>query len=218
VAGGEGRRFGEPKQFVRLAGRAVVEWSVEAAGRVADGVVLVVPEASVGDRATVDADRVVAGGASRSASVRAGLAAVPAEAAVILVHDAVRPLATPALFSVVLDALADGDVDGIVPAVPVSDTLKRVAEGEIVATLDRGDLVAVQTPQAFAAAILRKAHAAGGEATDDAGLVEAVGGRIRAVAGEPNNIKLTRPEDLVVAEALATGVLPGQEPKREPER
>lgn len=218
MAGGEGRRFGEPKQFVRLAGRAVVDWSVGAARSVADGVVLVVPEPFLGDTAPVGADCVVPGGATRSASVRAGLAAVPTEAAVILVHDAVRPLASPELFGAVVAALEAEGVDGVVPAVPVSDTLKRIKDGEVVATLDREDLVAVQTPQAFTAALLRKAHASGEEATDDACLVEGIGGRIRTVAGNPGNLKLTRPEDLIVAEALVTFAQGRKGQGAEPER
>jgi 2-C-methyl-D-erythritol 4-phosphate cytidylyltransferase len=202
VAGGEGRRFGEPKQFVPLAGRPVLTWSVDAARRVVDGVVVVVPEEALADLTLPDADAMVAGGATRSASVRAGLSAVPDEAAVIVVHDAVRPLATAELFSAVIGALEADGVDGVVPAVPVSDTLKRMEDGRVTATVDRSDMVAVQTPQAFRASVLRKAHASSEEATDDAGLVERAGGHVTTVPGEPGNLKLTRPEDREVAEAL----------------
>jgi 2-C-methyl-D-erythritol 4-phosphate cytidylyltransferase len=138
----------------------------------------------------------VAGGETRSASVRAGLAAVPDEAEVICVHDAARPLADAGVYQRVIDAIREG-ADGAVPAVPVSDTIKVVgADGVIVATPDRAMLVAVQTPQAFRAEVLRAAHAAGGEATDDATLVEAMGGRVVTVPGDPRNRKITDRSDL----------------------
>ena len=233
VAGGSGLRFGGRKQFLPLAGRPVASWSVRAAGTVADGVVLVVPppdgpeaaDASDGPAhagpdgpdgsvpvpgstgaAAFGATCVVVGGATRAGSVRAGLAAVPSDADVIVVHDAARPLAVPALFAAVVDAVRGGDVVGAVPVVPVTDTLKRVEAGRVVATVDRDGLVAVQTPQAFEAAALRAAHAAAGEATDDAALLEAAGGTVAAVEGDPRNLKLTRPEDLALAESLMAGV------------
>jgi len=148
---------------------------------------------------------VVSGGATRADSVRAGLAAVPSDAVVIVVHDAARPLASPELFAAVVDAVQEGVVDGVVPVVPVIDTLKRVLSGRVVDTVDRDGLLAVQTPQAFAAGALRAAHAGGGEATDDAGLLEVAGLTVSAVEGDFRNLKLTRPEDLVVAEALVAG-------------
>jgi len=222
VAGGSGRRFGGRKQFLPLAGQPVAAWSVRAAAVVADGVVLVVPscddDGARGDAdamapvpgatggAALGASRVVEGGPTRADSVRAGLAAVPDDAAVIVVHDAARPLAAPELFAAVVDAVRTGDVDGAVPVVPVSDTLKRVEGGRVVATVDRDTLVAVQTPQAFAADALRSAHAGSGQSTDDAGLLEAAGLPVAAVAGDPRNLKLTRPEDLALAEALLAGV------------
>jgi len=189
---------------------------VRAAQVVADGVVLVVPAPGLGDDTLVPAPGstgedafgatcVVPGGATRADSVRAGLAAVPADAAVIVVHDAARPLARPDLFTAVIDAVLTGHVDGAVPVLPVSDTLKRVEADRVVATVDRDGLRAAQTPQAFAAEALRAAHADGGEATDDAGLLEAVGRTVAAVAGDPRNVKLTRPEDLALAEALLAG-------------
>jgi 2-C-methyl-D-erythritol 4-phosphate cytidylyltransferase len=159
------------------------------------------PEAGFGDRPVV----VVAGGPTRSASVRAGLAAVPAEAEVLVVHDAARPLATPALFERVVAAVRAG-ADGAVPGLPVPDTIKRVdpGSGEVVETLDRPSLRAIQTPQAFSAAVLRRAHENGGDATDDAALVEAAGGRVVVVDGDPANLKITGPDDLVRAELLLT--------------
>lgn len=203
VAAGSGHRFGGLKQFEHLGPRRVVDWAIAAARSVADGVVLAVPPGSPpspADDGDEHVDALVAGGATRSASVRAGLAAVPADAGIVVVHDAARPLASPALFRAVVAAVRDG-ADGAVPGVVLADTVKRVREGTVVATLDRSELVAVQTPQAFRAEVLRRAHAAGGEATDDAALVEAVAGRVVVVAGEPANAKVTSREDLAAAEA-----------------
>lgn len=194
VAAGRGSRFGGPKQFAELEGRRVVDWALVAARSVADGVVLVVPPDHLADEAPA-AHVVVAGAGTRSGSVRAGLAAVPAGADVVVIHDAARPFASPALFEAVVSCVRAG-ADGAVPGVAIADTVKRVADGRVVGTLDRADLVAVQTPQAFAAGILRRAHAAGGEATDDAALVEAAGGRVMVVPGDPANTKITLRADL----------------------
>jgi 2-C-methyl-D-erythritol 4-phosphate cytidylyltransferase len=196
VAAGSGRRFGRPKQYEPLGGRRVLDWSLEAARAVATGVVLVVPADRVG-KPEPAADAVVEGAATRSGSVRAGLAAVPAEAGVVVVHDGARPLADRGLFSAVVDAVRSG-ADAAIPAVPVTDTLRRRTGGLVA----RDELVAVQTPQAFRAAALRAAHAGGPEATDDASLVESAGGKVVLVDGSPTNLKLTHPADLVVAEAL----------------
>jgi 2-C-methyl-D-erythritol 4-phosphate cytidylyltransferase len=202
VAGGSGQRFGELKQFALLAGRPVARWSVEACRPAASGVVLVVPSGS-GDHSECGADRVVPGGASRSASVRCGLAAVPDEADVIVVHDAARPLATAALFEAVVTAATDHGA--AICAMPVSDTIKRVDGGVVIDTLDRDDLVAVQTPQAFDAALLRRAHASGAEATDDATLIELLGASVSVVAGDAHNLKITTPADLRAAEQFLGG-------------
>jgi len=190
VAGGSGQRFGAIKQFEPLGAGRVVDLAVAAAGSASAGIVLVVPAA--------DAEREggVAGGATRSASVRAGLAAVPGEATIVCVHDAARPLATPELFRCVVEAVRAG-ADGAVPAVPVADTVKIVdAGGRVLDTPERSSLVAVQTPQAFRAAVLRRAHAERGEGTDDAALVERCGGVVVTVPGEVTNRKLTDREDL----------------------
>jgi 2-C-methyl-D-erythritol 4-phosphate cytidylyltransferase len=200
VAAGRGERFGAPKQYERLGGRRVLDWALEAAGARCEGVVLVVPPERAGAPEPA-ATTVVGGGATRSASVRAGLAAVPQEAEVVLVHDAARPLAPPELFDAVLTAVAGG-ADGAVPGLPVTDTVKRVArDGAVLETLDRHELVTVQTPQAFRAGALRAAHAAGGEASDDAALVEAAGGRVVVVPGDPAAAKVTEPGDLPALEA-----------------
>jgi 2-C-methyl-D-erythritol 4-phosphate cytidylyltransferase len=216
VAGGSGSRYGRPKQFDLLAGKPVAAWSVAAARSVARGVVLVVPSGREGDCRSFGADAVVAGGPTRSASVRNGLAAVPADVAVVVVHDAARPLASHALFAAVVEPLLTparageaARVDAVICGIPVADTLKRVADGDVVtATVDRAGLVAVQTPQAFRAGVLRSAHAGGADATDDAALVEAVGGVVRVVPGEAHNVKVTHPADLAVLEVLAASVAP----------
>jgi 2-C-methyl-D-erythritol 4-phosphate cytidylyltransferase len=207
VAGGRGARFGSYKQFAVLGGREVVEWSLDAALRACTGVVLVVP---AGTLAATDgrASHVVAGGATRPASVRAGLAAVPADAEIVVVHDAARPLASDQTWEAVIAAVLDG-ADAAVPCVPVTDTIKERGDDGRLVTLDRARLVASQTPQAFLAAALRAAHSSGAEATDDAALVEAMGGRVVVVPGEPTNLKVTGPADLVLAEALLAGREPG---------
>jgi 2-C-methyl-D-erythritol 4-phosphate cytidylyltransferase len=200
VAGGTGARFGTLKQYEHLGDRRVIDWALERTRAVADGVVLVVPAERAGE-SEPGVDAVVAGGDTRAASVRAGLAAVPHEAEVIVVHDAARPLASAALFQRVVDAVRTG-ADGAVPGLPVSDTVKVVDKGEVTKTLDRSRLIAVQTPQAFASAALRQAHEGDAEGTDDAALIEALGGRVVVVPGEEANAKITTPHDLLVARAV----------------
>jgi len=150
---------------------------------------------------------VVVGGPSRQESVRLGLEAVDAADAVVLCHDAARPFATPGLFDRAVAALAGRpDARGVVPVVPVSDTVKRVRHSAVLETLPRGELALAQTPQAFDAPTLREAHhrAAGtaGGATDDAALVEAAGHVVLTIDGEPGNFKITTREDLLRAERL----------------
>lgn len=205
MGGGSGRRFGRPKQYERLDGERVIDRSRRIAELVSEGVVLVVPAA--------DAEREsgIAGGDTRSASVRAGLGAVPDDATIICIHDAARPLATEQLYRRVIEAVLNG-ADAAIPGMAVADTIKIVDPvGRVTGTPDRSTLVAVQTPQAFRAAVLRAAHAAGGEATDDAALVEALGGHVVVVEGEPGNRKITNPDDLDWARravAEATGAAP----------
>jgi 2-C-methyl-D-erythritol 4-phosphate cytidylyltransferase len=198
VAAGRGDRFGAPKQFCDLAGARVVDRSVTTAAASCDAVVVVLPGATSWDGPPVDA--VAVGGATRSESVRAGLRAVPDDAEVIVVHDAARPLASRALFAAVIAAVGDG-ADAAVPGVAVADTLKRVDGTDVVETVARDGLVAAQTPQAFRASALRAAHADADDASDDAALVEAAGGRVVVVPGEPANLKITAPADLVTAAA-----------------
>ena len=199
VAAGWGERFGGPKQFAELGGARLVDHAINTASNTCDAVVLVVPDAA--DWQGADVDALVTGGATRAASVRAGLAAVSPGAEVIVVHDAARPLASAALFEAVIAAVRD-DADGAVPGLVVTDTLKRVDDVRVTATVDRMGLVAVQTPQAFRAAILREAHASGADATDDAALVEELGGTVVVVPGDPRNLKVTGPADLMIAAAL----------------
>jgi len=203
VAGGAGRRFGTAKQFEQLGGRTVVERAVAAARPAVEGVVVVVPAEHLGavSAEALGADSVVAGGATRAGSVRAGLDAVPMQAEVVLVHDAARPLATTALFERVRDEVLAGSAS-VVPVVAVVDTIRRVDGGVV----DRDELRAVQTPQGFDASTLRRAHERAGEATDDAGLVEALGVAPTLVEGERTNLKLTGPEDLTIAASLLAQV------------
>lgn len=199
VAAGRGSRFGGAKPYAPLGGRRVLDWSLDAARRVATGVVLVVAPDRAGPP-ELGVDAVVVGGDSRSASVRNGLAAVPPSAEIVVVHDAARALAGDDLFARVIAAIADpgSTAEGSVPGVAVVDTLRREGAG----TVDRDGLMAVQTPQAFRAGALRRAHGDRVEATDDASLVEAAGGRVVLVPGDPRNLKITHRADLRIAEAL----------------
>ena len=211
VAAGRGLRFGGAKQFRMLGGRPVVDWAVHDAARWADGVVVVLPEAlAVGtdawSRLLANASQLearelllVPGGATRSESVRCGLARVPDRAQVVLVHDGARPLAGERVFQRVIAAVRGG-ADAAIPTIDVTDTI-RWRRG---APADRQGIVAVQTPQGFRADALRAAHAAGAEATDDATLVEAMGGKVVTVDGDSRNLKITAAHDLAVAEALLT--------------
>jgi 2-C-methyl-D-erythritol 4-phosphate cytidylyltransferase len=194
-AGGSGERLGadRPKAFVVCAGRPLVEWSVEALSAVCDRVVVAGPPSHL-------LPGWVEGGPSRSASVRNALGAAP-EATVVVVHDAARPLVTTGLVRECLEAL-DG-VDGAIAATPVSDTVHVASSDRLIqATPDRSMLWAAQTPQVFQAAVLRRVLDGGESATDEASLVAAVGGSVRLVEGPSDNIKVTTPTDLRLAEAL----------------
>jgi 2-C-methyl-D-erythritol 4-phosphate cytidylyltransferase len=199
VAAGGGSRFGAEKQFVQLGGRTVIDRAVGVAHDACDGVVVVIPADSawVPPAGVRRAD----GGVTRSDSVRAGLALVPDDAEVIVVHDAARPLASRRLFDLVVQAVTDG-ADGAVPALPVTDTVKRVEGDRVVETVSRDGLVGVQTPQAFRADMLRTVHRSGRVDTDDAALVEAGGGVVVVVDGEAHNVKLTVADDLDLVRAL----------------
>ncbi len=200
-AGGSGERLGadRPKAFVVCAGRPLIEWSLEVLGSVCERVIVAAPEGYD------DGPDRVRGAESRSASVRNAVEAAP-DASVFVVHDAARPVVTRELVERCLGALQPG-VDGAIAAVPMTDTVKEVAtDGRVLRTLDRATLWAVQTPQVFRADILRRAlerdAAALAAATDDAWLVDDVGGVITVVESFPENIKVTRESDLRIAEAL----------------
>ena len=202
VAAGQGSRFGGPKQFAPFDGVTVAARSVRTSRSVAEHVVLVVPEHYDGDGE--GADVVVTGGATRSASVRCGLVHC-GDAAIVVVHDAARPLASAALFLSVVEAINQG-ADAAIPGLAVTDTVKRVYLEDdvtiVASTVVREELVTVQTPQAFRRDALEQAHATGDEASDAASLVEARGGRVVVVEGELRNVKITRPSDLEVLGAL----------------
>ena len=203
VAAGSGERLGagRPKAFVVLAGRPMLDWSLDAlaAAGITD-VVIAVP-----DGHEVAGHVCVPGGATRSASVRAALAAAPADAPAVLVHDAARPLVAPDLFRRTAQALEHADA--AVAAAPMTDTVKEAGPDHVVqCTLDRSRLWAIQTPQAFRRATLQAALDVEPDllarATDDAWLVERAGGRVVVVEAPAQNFKVTTPDDLRVAELL----------------
>jgi len=213
VAAGRGERLGadQPKAFVKLGDLPLLAEPLRRLDESdwVDAVVVVAPpgweEPAILLAEELGAGKVracVAGGDTRAGSVRAGMAEVPGDAAAVLVHDAARPLLPDEVIERVLAPLADG-WDGVVPGLAVPDTVKRVgADGGVVETLARDGLWAVQTPQAFPVDVLRRALAGDAEATDCAGLVEAAGGRVKVVPGDPMLLKVTTAEDLARVAAL----------------
>ncbi len=231
VAAGSGTRLpgAVEKQFAPLAGRPIVVHAIEAlsAAPAVGAIVLAVPRGReefaereiVGAFGLARVTAVVAGGATRAASVVLALAAVPATTDWVLVHDAARPLATPALVARVLEAARE--TGAAIPALPLADTVKRVAAagsagaagavarraaGAVIETVDREGLWGAQTPQAFGQRLLLEAHRRaereGWDATDCASIVERAGGTVMVVEGERWNIKITEPGDLAIAEAI----------------
>jgi 2-C-methyl-D-erythritol 4-phosphate cytidylyltransferase len=209
AAGGRGERLGAatPKALVALGGEPLVVHACRALreANVAQ-IVVAAPAESVDELAALVPDaRVVAGGSTRTASVRRALAALSAEVDIVLVHDAARALAPSSLVERVVAAVKAG-ADAVVPVVPVADTIKQIdGAGGVVNTVDREMLRAVQTPQGFRRSVLVAAHEAAGsdaDASDDAGLVERLGGRVVTVPGSPDALKVTTPTDLDVAELL----------------
>jgi len=213
AAGGSGERLGadRPKAFVRLGERVLLAESLERldASEWIDAIVVAAPpgweEPAILLAEELGCSKVsacVAGGPSRAESVRLGLAEVPDEAAVVVVHDAARPFVEDEVIARVLGALNEG-WDGAVPVLPVADTVKRVDGERVVETLDRTELRLVQTPQAFVASVLRDAFAGDvSDASDCASLVEARGGRVKAVPGDPKLVKVTDASDLARVAAL----------------
>jgi 2-C-methyl-D-erythritol 4-phosphate cytidylyltransferase len=204
LGGGTGARFGGAKQFASLGGLSLLGRSVAAADSVADGVVVVVPGGIEPDGLPPVGSRrvVVAGGAYRAASVRSGLAAVPADAAVIVVADAAHPLATPALFTAVVDAVRAG-AGGALPGLPLTEVVATVdAHGVRTGGMPREGHVLVQMPHAFRADLLRAAHAGGAEGVEDSTMVAALGARVVVVPGDPLNLHVTTPRELDLARRL----------------
>ena len=205
VAAGRGVRFGARKHAARLAGRPLWQWARDALLESGAREVVVVGDVPGG----------VEGGPERHQSVARGIEQVDAGATVIAVHDAARPLASAALMKRMYRLLAESGADGVVPVVPIADALKRVDldRVRILDTVDRRDVACAQTPQVFRAEVLRRAHAhhVSGAPPDDASMVEALGGRVLAATGERSAMKITYPEDLMLAEALLRhGARPGE--------
>jgi 2-C-methyl-D-erythritol 4-phosphate cytidylyltransferase len=213
VAAGSGSRLGgdRPKAFASLAGRPLVAESLERldASDWIDAIVVAAPldweEPTILLAEELVASKVasvVIGGATRAESVRNALAEVADDALVVVVHDAARPLVDDAVIERVLTRLGEG-LDGVVPGLPVLDTVKRVEGGVVAETIDRETLVTVQTPQAFVADRLRAAHSGDvRDATDCASLVERAGGRVGVVPGDPRLVKVTTPDDLALVSRL----------------
>lgn len=218
-AGGAGRRMDNAeirKQYLELNGERMLLRALRPLLEhpAVEWVVVVLPAEDVDDPPFPFPDGVtrVAGGAERGDSVRRALAAIPAAADVVLIHDGARPLLSREVVGRVLDAVGEGlgsseEPRAVIAAVPVTDTLKRVDDdGTIRDTVHRHGLWRAQTPQAFPRAMIvdayRRAAEEGVTATDDAALVEHYGGRVVVVPGDPRNLKVTRPEDLALAELL----------------
>lgn len=218
VAGGAGTRFGGPvrKQYLEIGGAPVLLRAVRAFlehPRISSVIVVLPPDDVADPPRWLDGLplRIVAGGAERGDSVRGGLRALPDDAAYVLIHDGARPFVTRGVIDRVLDACVDG---GAIAAVPVTDTIQRVdVHGTIVETPDRARLWAAQTPQGFPRAGIadayRRAAAEGVAATDDAAVYARYVGPVRVVMGSHHNLKVTRPEDLPIAEAIAASIRPG---------
>jgi 2-C-methyl-D-erythritol 4-phosphate cytidylyltransferase len=210
AAGGSGKRMGRPKQFLPLAGKAVVEWTIEVFRKikVVGQIVLAVPEDDL-ERAKNLGVTVVAGGEERGDSVKNGLKAVAFDTDIVMIHDGARPLITP---DIIEKAISEAKEYGAaIVGVPVKDTIKRVGDDLIIKdTVDRQALWSAQTPQVFKYEIITRAYAKKGSATDDAKLVEDLGIKVKMVMGSYENIKITTPEDLIVAEAIlrSRNVLP----------
>jgi 2-C-methyl-D-erythritol 4-phosphate cytidylyltransferase len=215
VAAGAGERLGidRPKAFASLGGRPLLAESLDRLDRCpwVDAIVVAAPvgweEPVILLAEELAATKVVScvtGGVTRADSVRAALADVPEDALVVLVHDAARPLLDDVVIERLLAPLADG-FDGVVPVVPIADTVKRVEGSVVVETLDRDEFVAVQTPQAFLAPALRRAFAGDlSAAADCASLVELAGGRVAVVDGDSRLLKVTTASDLALVELLLT--------------
>jgi len=210
VAAGEGQRFGAPKQFVPLAGKPVLEWSLESFERhVQVAKIILVLTSDVQKKEYMErykkVTHVVIGGAHRQDSVVAGFNQIdPSETDLVLIHDGVRPLVSHALISRVINTAKMSGA--AIPVIPVEDTLKLIEGDKILETLDRTKIRRIQTPQGFSYQVLRTALSRARDedyyGTDEAALVERMGGPVLLVEGDSSNIKITTPDDIRVAEAL----------------
>lgn len=214
LAGGLGSRMGRPKQFIELLGHPALRHTLRAFED-APGIDRIY---TVGDRERVEELVSAAGvskyegcalpGKSRSLSAKSGLDLCDRESpeTIVLIHDGSRCLVTTELIQRVAEAALEGDSDGVIPTMPVSDTIKVCEDDSVLETLERGKLRATQTPQAFPLGLIRRVYGSSEDgllaAPDDASLVEQVGGRVTTVPGDKTNIKLTSPEDLILAEAI----------------
>lgn len=201
LSAGGGRRFGKKKQFEKLLGKEVYLYSLERLLGLFDETILVLPPEDMGLSVPAGVKK-VAGAEERQGSVFNAL--LQARGEVVVIHDCARPFASVSLFEKVADL---GGYEGKICAVPVRDTLKRVADGFVVQTVDRTGIWQAQTPQAFLRRVLLECHLRakkdGFFATDDAMLLEHYGYKVAVVMGEPTNIKITYPEDMLLAEAIA---------------
>jgi 2-C-methyl-D-erythritol 4-phosphate cytidylyltransferase len=199
LAGGGGTRFGGPKQYADLGGRTLLERTTATAATACDGLVVVLPDP---DTAPPTPGRRVRGGATRAESVRAGLAAAPAGATVLVVADAAHPLASEALYRRVIDAVLAG-AEAAIPGLPLTEAVATLEPGGYTgATHAAAGHVLVQTPHAFRAGLLRAAHAGGAAAVEDSSLVASLGAKVLVVPGDPLNVHVTTPEELALARRL----------------
>lgn len=195
VAAGSGQRFGGAKHLMEIDGTPLWKLCERVLTEAGAESVVVVGDVPGG----------IQGGDRRRDSVAAGIRTV-ADSEFVLVHDAARPLATVALIERVVARLTVGDVDGVIPVIPVRDALKHVLDGMVAASVDRSNMAAVQTPQGFVTRSLVQAHAHSSEdAADDAELIERWGGTVATVQGDATNVKITYPEDLALARAMWSG-------------
>jgi 2-C-methyl-D-erythritol 4-phosphate cytidylyltransferase len=199
LAAGGGTRFGGPKQYADLGGRTLLDRTAATAASACDGLVVVLPDPRT---APPTPGTRVRGGATRAESVRAGLAAAPAAADILVIADAAHPLATAALYRRVIAAVRDG-ADAAVPGLPLTEAVATVdGSGHTGTTHAAAGHVLVQTPHAFKAAILRRAHEGREDAVEDSSLVARQGAKVRVVPGDPGNLHVTTPEELALARRL----------------
>jgi 2-C-methyl-D-erythritol 4-phosphate cytidylyltransferase len=211
VAGGQGKRMGRPKQFLKIAGKPMLAWTVDAFQRTKaiDGIILVVAPDQLDLAAKIKAAKIIAvvpGGRQRQDSVRNGLAALPKGVQIVLIHDGARPAVSAATINGTIKAAKEHGA--AIAAVPLKDTIKQVnrREARIVKTLDRSELWAAQTPQTFTVPVINKAYETlKHDVTDDAAAVERLGIPVKIVMDSYANLKVTMPEDLAIMEAILKG-------------